>query len=301
MVKLNFHRRETAVSQVLRAISHEVVEPTPLPVLPSLCGPRLSPSAITFGRKNEYTLKVAGNIEDRLKAWALTYEMYVSRGYTKPSDQKLWYSLFDALPETTTFLAERDSQPIGTLTVVPDSHLGLPADTIFSEQLDQLRSRGRSMCELVSLACLAEGMAGTEIVKHLFKLVYLSARMNDGATDFVITVNPKHAFFYERVLLMNRLGDEVAYAKVEGHAAVLYHLDLLEAPRRYQEQFGKLSGGRNLHRFFLESAQELAAWVSQSRAPLEDNDLRHYFCEARPLAEPSELDRILHATKLRAS
>ncbi|MCW8131966.1 MAG: hypothetical protein KIS92_16590 [Planctomycetota bacterium] len=300
MVKLELARRTTAVSQVLRAISHEALGPTPPPLRPDLGGPRLSPGAITFGRKNEYTLKVAGPLEDRLKAWALTYEMYISRGYAKPNDQKLWYSLYDALPDTTTFLAECEGQAVGTLSVVPDSHLGLPADTIFSEQLDRMRNRGRSMCELVSLACLAEGMAGTEIVKHLFKLVYLSARMNDGATDFVITVNPKHAFFYERVLLMNRLSDEVSYAKVEGHAAMLFHLDLLEAPRRYQEQFGKLPGSRNLHRFFLESAQELATWVHLCRTPLEDDDLRHYFCEARPLAAPAELERILHAHKLRA-
>lgn len=292
-------KRTTAVSQVLRAISREVEAP-PLPhVASGLGGPRLSSGTITFGRNNEYTLKVASSIEDRLKAWALTYEMYITRGYTKPNEQKLWYSIFDALPETITFLAERDGQPIGTLTVVADSHLGLPADTILADQLEPLRARGRRMCELVSLACLVEGMAGAEIVKQLFKLAYISARLNDDATDFVITVNPKHAFFYERVLLMDRLSGEVAYAKVEGHAAVLFHLDLVEAPRRYEEQFGKLPGSRNLHRFFLDSAQELAAWVTRGRAQLDDALLRRYFCEVRPLVGAAELERILLAAELR--
>jgi hypothetical protein len=54
----------------------------------------------------------------------LVYSLYIEKGYAKlnPAND-MWLSLFDALPETTTLLVEREGQAVGTLTVIFDSPL----------------------------------------------------------------------------------------------------------------------------------------------------------------------------------
>ncbi|MFH1022187.1 MAG: hypothetical protein V1809_02230, partial [Planctomycetota bacterium] len=55
---------------------------------------------------------------------------------------------------------------------------------------------------------------------------YLLSRKIRGATDFVITVNPRHVRFYERSMLFEKAGPERVYGKVGGAPAVLLRVDL---------------------------------------------------------------------------
>ena len=80
---------------------------------------------LAFGRNNEYRLKVAASIEERKKAWELTYALYLAKGYAKPNEQSLWYSIFDAMPDTLTFVAEREGRTWEALSLT-----GMPAAKI---------------------------------------------------------------------------------------------------------------------------------------------------------------------------
>jgi hypothetical protein len=239
----------------------------------------------SFGNSGESSIRVAASTEDRLRAWGLVYHNYLEKEYASPNRQRLWYSIFDALPETVTLLAERDGRTVGTATVVPDSPLELPADGIYDRELAELRRSGRGLCEIISFAVAEERMnRATRLVKHLCWMSWLVARELIAADDLVITVNPRHAAYYRRVMLFESLGEERAYDKVGGAPAVLLRLDLLTQRERYRARYGHLQGERNLYRFYFGSErQEVARRVRRSRRPLTEAALKRYFIRERPL------------------
>ena len=156
----------------------------------------------------DYVIRVANDRESREKAYRLVYRLYLEKEYARPNRSGMWLSIFDALPETTTLLAERasDGEAVGALTVVCDSPLGLPADELYGAELSALRAQGRRLTEIVSLGVAEGTLAGSELLVRLFNLAHLLAHRVREATDFVITVNPRHAGFYRLKLLFSEAG-----------------------------------------------------------------------------------------------
>ena len=76
-------------------------------------------------------------------AFRLVYRRYVERGYIEENPAKMRFTVFNALPDTTTFTCVLRGEVVSTATVVADSPAGLPADEIFREELDELRRQGR--------------------------------------------------------------------------------------------------------------------------------------------------------------
>lgn len=170
-------------------------------------------------RIGEYRIVVANIRELRERAWRLVYDAYLSKGYMQQDASGMRVLPQDALAETTTFLMERRATgpacadtgaAVATLTVIPDSPLGLPMDDLYRRELDELRSAGRKPWELGKFVSVGgkngENGHRTQILLHLFKLGYLTARRLGGATDFVVTVNPRHEAYYRKVLLFKRMG-----------------------------------------------------------------------------------------------
>jgi hypothetical protein len=213
---------------------------------PSACSDQ---GSFTFGKHDEYELVVATSIEERLQAWRLVYRCYRSQGYADPRDDGLWYGVHDALPETTTFLVRRQGTWIATATLVADSGLGLPADTVYGPEMKRLRERGRRPAEIVSLASLETNPRGSMMVlMELFRAAYLTARHILHATDLTVTVNPHHSAYYRKRLLFVQEGEERAYGKVGGAAAVLLRLDIAAVDETYLAKFGDIP--RSSYRFF---------------------------------------------------
>jgi hypothetical protein len=247
-------------------------------------------AAYRFGTADEYEIRVVSSPPERERAWALVYRAYREKGYAAPNEQGLWYGLHDALPRTTTFLVERRTEdrtaPVAAMTLFFDSPLHLPADDAYRLELDALRERGRTICEIGSLACMeSDPRRGLVTLKHLFKLAYLVAWRLEQVTDLVITVNPGHASFYRRKLLLEELGPECAYAKVSGAPALLLGLDLETAEDRYAEHYGREPGG--FFGFFVDPATEpgILGTLSAARRPLDEAALRRYFMTENPILE----------------
>ena len=269
-----------------------------------------------FGPADEFTVRVANTTEDRLNAWALAYRVYREKEYAQPNAQGLWYSLFDALPGTVTVLVERrvvegggwklegqgsnwtdqsvapstlnpppSTSLIGAVTVVPDSPLGLPADAVFAEEMQHLRQSGTRLAEAVSLvqAGLSE-RSGILVAAKLCEFTCLVAQRLLGATDLVITVNPRHEDYYRRVMLFERRGAEVPCDKVSGAPAVFLTLNFAEM-QRHIERTELPDAPRTIYRRFMRPAEAgaVAGHLERQRRPLDEATLRRYFVEERPL------------------
>jgi hypothetical protein len=78
--------------------------------------------------------RVARTREELEKAYSLVYKEYLRRGYVKQNASGLRISIYNALPQTTTFISIIEKEIIATATVIPDSYLGLPMDEIYHEE-----------------------------------------------------------------------------------------------------------------------------------------------------------------------
>jgi hypothetical protein len=321
--------RRNSITEHLKALEDSVLA---APAIPA------APTPFTFG-DGRYTIRVANDLESRRKAYGLVYRLYLEKEYAQPHPSKMWLSIFDALPETTTLLVERHDAvgsrqqaagsetqsaahgpkpadvlptayclppaPVGALTVVFDSPLGLPADELYKPELDALRAQGRRLSEIVSLGVAEDSGAGSEILVKLFNFVYLLSRKVRGATDFMITVNPRHVRFYEKTLLFAGAGPERECKKVGGAPALLLRLDLAIPEARVRLEHGPAETrpprSRTLYPTFHAPAEEpdIVSGLSASLRPMTAGELGCFFVAetdilARAAPEQREFVRQRH-------
>ncbi|MBA4387646.1 MAG: hypothetical protein C0404_06670 [Verrucomicrobia bacterium] len=246
---------------------------------------RFSGNRYRFGKNGEYEITIARTLEDRKRAWAMVYKLYLEKGYAQPDSDQLWYGMHDALPQTTTFIVTRDGNDIATVTVVFDSEIGLPADTLYRDELDKLRMNGRRLCEVVSLVSNETDRRGAiDVLKHLFKVgLHMSTRLVD-ATDFVITVNPHHAAYYERKLLFRRTGEIRSYEKVNGAPAALLILDLVTLSDTYREHYGEAPDSLWSHFFEPQALNNTIWFLAENVSHDGRRELLGWFAEKKPAA-----------------
>ena len=247
---------------------------------------------LRLGQNNEFSLRMAVEGEDRLKCWNLVYREYLNQGYTAPNELQCRYSLHDALPDTATFLIELGPESVGTVTVFPDSPLGLPADEIYRAELDGLRQAGHRPVEIGRLTIAREHANNRFILAGLFDILFLHAREVIGATDLVSTVNPSHEKFYERMLIFQRIGTEKDLGSVRGAPAVLMKMDLDRQREMIYWAHGQgpkpawYAGSGQVFSKFVSSPGESVRkveWLKGARQRPGEQFLRQYFMEKRAL------------------
>ncbi|MCM8776263.1 MAG: PilZ domain-containing protein [Candidatus Omnitrophica bacterium] len=182
----------------------------------------------------------AETLADLEAAYHLVYREYVHRGYCLPSPAQMHYSFYCLLPQSRTFLLEKDGKLLSTLSLIADTPCGLPMESIYAEEVAKIRRPGRYLSE-VSLLALdrpafnARTFSLTNFMKFtcillLFKYMFDSAR-HMGVTDLLISVHPKHELLY-RYLKFKKIGPVKSYPGACGKPAMAFHLDILEAEQR---------------------------------------------------------------------
>ncbi len=233
----------------------------------------------TFIESVEYRVaRTRGELE---AAYALVYKEYLKRDYIKHEGEYLKLSIFNALPQTTTFIALLDKQLVATATVVPDSPLGLPMDKIYHEELCLLRQRSEKICEVSMLASDTELFQGglsmmlnakkLFFIFNLFKIIFDYAREVAKLDYMCITINPKHNLTYEYILFKD-LGGLKVYDTVNNAPAIAKYLDLNAS----KEECQKLNKPGLYQMFFVHRThpENLA-----SKAILSPADLKYFFVD----------------------
>jgi hypothetical protein len=172
--------------------------------------------------------------EEREDAFRLVHDQYVARGYMRPDPAGRRIGRHHARPTTRVFVARVDGRVIATVSVIPDSRLGLPCDELYHAELAPMRGRGRRIAEVSALAVDDRWRdVGLLIVRGLVQMIAVYAGRIARLQTLCIAVNPRHARFYESCLRFERFGPVKAYAAVNGAPAVALRLDLareLSAP-----------------------------------------------------------------------
>lgn len=243
---------------------------------------------------SRYVLKVASDRATREGACRLVYEQYLEKGYTQKRRSCAWVTLHDALPETVKLAVEKGGEVVATGTVVPDSPLQLPADEICRAELDALRREGRRPAEVISLAAAGAPEDSRTTLVKLFAAIHLVAQRVLNASDLVITVNPRHAPFYMKMLLFEQIGAERECGKVGGAPAVLLRLRLEDVDRHVREAAAALPGDRILRTLYpLIAAEQQAPGLFDSLAdsirPMGQEDFGHFFVGLSSVLESAKL------------
>ncbi len=188
------------------------------------------------------------SFKDFVGAFKLLYENYSASGYCGQNPSGMHIPPFALHPDTVVFIARDpiNQDVTATLSVIPDSPIGLPMDSVFKDVVDEMRSTKR---KLVEVGMLADRRSDNQTSANWHQLAmdrlgYLAdffKRVTDyfwslsKDDDLCITVNPRHAPFYRRYLGFQVVAKDRVCHSVNGHPAVLLKLDMRKAsPKQVQ-------------------------------------------------------------------
>jgi hypothetical protein len=212
------------------------------------------PVSATF---DDLVFKIAETKSELEQAFRLVHDAYIREGYIHPHPSGIRVNLMNALPTTTTFVGIYKDRVIATISIYPDSDLGMPLDTLYQQEIDQLRQQKRRLAEVGILASEPNFRSlGCSIPLMLNKMMYLYASQYLKLDDLVITVNPKHRHFYVNILLFEAIGAIKSYSNVNNNPAILLKFDLNVAEERFYNVYQNQPEHKNLYHFFCTQLHE---------------------------------------------
>lgn len=207
---------------------------------------------------------------DLARAFRLVHDEYLRLGYLKqPAPHGMFYSGHHLLPSSATAVIKKADAVIATVSFIQDSSsLHLPMDTVFAEELNNLRRVGRRLAEYSGLAT-GRGFCWRSLFMPLCRLVHQQA-LERRIDDVCIMVNPKHVAFYQRMLLFEPLGPERHYGRL-GAPAVALHMDLSRNVQEMMAAYAHLDRDQDLHRYFYDTrvARERVAVDTAPGSPIQ--------------------------------
>lgn len=225
---------------------------------------------LAVGESKALEVRMAQNMEEMKSAFSLVYDEYRKRGYCMESSFGMHYNCFSFLPDSRLFILKEKGNLIGTVSLIPDSSVGLPMESIFSQEVQCFRKPSRKIAEVGLLALHTDAfqkgsfsLANFRKLKaafHLFKAMFDYARGAAGITDFLIAVHPKHEKLY-RTLQFRVLGPAIEqYPGAFSKPALPMHLDVVKIVNTLSSHHGV--GSYFLNHFHPdESAQAHFSWT----------------------------------------
>lgn len=194
-----------------------------------LASTKLGDFELTNKEKLDFDVVIANNLERRKQAYHLAFEEYFKKGYVAPSDKPFIVNQYDEVDGCVVFaVRDENKEVIGTLTIIPDSPVKLPSDSVFNVELDELRNKSIKLFEFSRLAIRADMKNQFDLLAALINYGGLYAYHFLKADMGVIEVNPHHCGFYEKLLLSKRLTEIRLSPYVANAPAVLLSLETKE-------------------------------------------------------------------------
>lgn len=156
----------------------------------------------------------------------LVHDVYVKQEFIKPSPNGRRTNEYTEQDSNLVFLGYQNERLVMALTVFMDTDLGLPGDSIFSEEINKFRERKRKIVEAGSMATL---MPSTRIFQTFQDTAILYLKRNHF-NDIFILVHPRYERAYKRILGFHFLAGPKFYPAVNNKAAIIMHLDLAKYP-----------------------------------------------------------------------
>lgn len=199
----------------------------------SACEKRQSQACTKIGRRwptatNRISYKTAGCWSERESAFRMVYDAYLKSGLISCNPMKMRVTRYHLSPSTAVFLAMRRRELIYTMSlVVDDPAYGLPLESLYADEVAEMRDRGYRLAEVSCLAGTCEDTADRremfDVFVGLTGFMFQYARYN-GVDRLLVAVHPRHAKFYRHFYGFEVFGELKSYDAVHGNPAVgCYH------------------------------------------------------------------------------
>jgi hypothetical protein len=256
--------------------------PTLVPIL------RQPQSVPVKGVSQPIEVKFASTDSEWEQAFKLVATSYQARGYEAAGSHHLRFISHHALPDTATIVAKKGERVVGTFSIVLDNTLlGLPMESLYSNEITSLRRAGRRILEFTTLA--DADLRVVEFLPMFITLIKVGMQyhVSQGGDTFAMAVNPRHKKFYTKKLGFLTLGPCRAYEAVQGHPAEAFWVDpdtmRENAPDMHEELFGCPLPLEALH------APRIPPYLSRE------------FCQQSSQCDPQEVEKILAWTERHGS
>lgn len=225
-------------------------------------------------------IKWAETQEELEHVFSLVYKEYLKAGYIeKPESSKIFFNIHNLLPTSAALIIKYGKEVISTMSIIIDNkYFKLPIDSTYPDEIDELRQKGRNICEFSALAT-SQDFRWRNLFAYIFREMYWYA-MENNINDICIMVNPKHVPFYKSILLFEDLGKEKIYSRL-GVPAVALRINLNTWEENLKKTYGELKPEYNLYSFVSESTKRspksLRLRLSSKKRQSLDNHIINYF------------------------
>jgi ribosomal protein S18 acetylase RimI-like enzyme len=232
------------------------------------------------------SIQRATTAKELCNAYQLVHDNYVEKGYIFPQPSGLRMRLYEALPETATFVAKAGEEIVGVTSLVFDTPgLGLPSDQVFSEEIDSLRQGGGKVAEVTNWA-IAPAYRRTAVLTELIRC-YIAHLQAVGCDYAIGAISPGHRAFYE-LIGYEVIGTERSYSTEINDPVILVSLSLDNLMKRFAAvQNDDEDDTATLKNYYLDNNphhDQIEKWQTTAHASFTNPVfLRHLFVERTDL------------------
>ena len=173
---------------------------------------------------SKYQITPVFNRDELRESLRLVHNTYVEEQYIRANETGLRIRTYEASGSLATFVARdvtRDNQIIGTISVVHDSPLGLPSESIFPLEFKWMRANIKSLVEVTGLA-VDPKYRGSEVFISLARCAYTWMSINKVDGSF-IAVSPATQLVFNDIFLFDNIGSQRSYStEVDDQVAGLF-------------------------------------------------------------------------------
>lgn len=176
---------------------------------------------------SQYTIEVANSLEKREAVYKMVYKAYRDKNFI-PENQKGTHIIQqDASPDTLILFArDQFGEIAGTVTLVFDQSVSLPATKIYAKEIKKLRDKGEVIAEVSRLAISKKHRFSKEILALLFNHLAVYCQHIKKVSSLICEVNPRHVLYYQSILNFEQIGDVKPCPLVQENPAVLLKLSI---------------------------------------------------------------------------
>jgi len=206
--------------------------------------PRLTDASPFSASSERVVMKVVDRHTEREQAFQLAHNVYCRAGLTEGNRVGKRVMRHHLLDTTDVLIAKLNGQVNFTVTLVGDGDFGLPMESLFADEVENMRSQGIRMAEV---SCLASSIDPDnkrlrfETLVSMISLLIQTARRR-GIDRLMLAVHPKHAKVYERLFGCVRCSDVKEYAAVLGNPAVLCIHDFADLDEKRYPLYNQVYG-----------------------------------------------------------
>lgn len=201
-----------------------------------------------------YGFGMAIQAMDYIIALKLVQDIYRQEGYLNPEEEsatcRILQNHFNE--KTAVFVGKKHDEIAFTVSLFPDGPHELPMDSIYREELDQLRFQGRKIGEVSCLATHPDHRHISQtILFHGFRMMFKHATETLGLDDLVITIHPKHGIVYKEVLMFEEVcpGTVKTYPIVNNNPALGLRMNLHGIEAKFKHFYKNNPPETNLYEF----------------------------------------------------